>query len=303
MLEVAEPMTEFGVTSGNYECPFPAGDSMAQYCLPGTSQSAVYRQGNADIKPETSEQYSAGFVYRPVDNTSITVDYWDVQISDVVERLNEADIFADPVTYRHLFTTKTNLATGKEELAIIQGAVNGGERNASGIDYNFSVTFDLSFGGLTSTLGGTYMIESESSLNGSSLGKFGGDDKVTFRNQIRLGFTLEQEIFTHSLSANYKSGYLDQAQTINMYDSNGVPDFSTDTDIQLDVSDYYTINYQSIVRLMDKKLGLTFGINNLLDEEPPLTLRTSGSGHQVGWDPRYADAYGRTYYVRGEYTF
>jgi iron complex outermembrane receptor protein len=147
------------------------------------------------------------------------------------------------------------------------------------------------------------MIESESSLNGSSLGKFGGDDKVTFRNQIRLGFTLEQEMFTHNLSANYKSGYLDQAQTINMYDSNGEPDFSTDTDIQLDVSDYYTIDYQSIVRLMDKKLGLTFGINNLLDEEPPLTLRTSGAGHQVGWDPRYADAYGRTYYIRGEYTF
>jgi iron complex outermembrane receptor protein len=119
-----------------------------------------------------------------------------------------------------------------------------------------------------------------------------------------LAFTLEQEIFTHSLSANYKSGYLDQEQTINMYDSNGVPDFSTEpTPVQLTVSDYYTINYQSIVKLMDDKLGLTFGINNLLDEEPPLSLRTSGSGHQVGWDPRYTDAFGRTYYVRAEYTF
>lgn len=303
MLEVAEPMTEFGVTSGDYNCPFPVSDPMAQYCLPGSSQSAVYRQGNADIKPETSEQYSVGFVLQPLDKASITVDYWNVEITDVIERLNEADIFADPVTYRHLFTTKTNLATGDEELAIIQGAVNGGERNASGIDYNFSMTFDLSFGALTPTLSGTYMIESESSLNGSSLGRFGNDEKVTFRNQIRLGVTLEQEIFTHNISANYKSGYLDQAQTINMYDSNGDPDFSTDTPVQLDVSDYYTINYQSEVRLMDEKLGLTFGINNLLDEEPPLSLRTLGSGHQVGWDPRYTDAFGRTYYVRGEYTF
>lgn len=50
-------------------------------------------------------------------------------------------------------------------------------------------------------------------------------------------------------------------------------------------------------------IGVTFGINNLLDEEPPLSLRTSGAGHQVGWDPRYADAYGRTLYVRGEYSF
>lgn len=303
MLEIAEPMTEFGVTSGNYTCPFPESDPLEQYCLPGESQSAVYRRGNADIKPETSEQYSVGFVLQPVDKASITIDYWDVAISDVVERLNEADIFANPDLYRDLFTTKTNLATGKEELAIIQGAVNGGERNASGIDYNFSMTFDLSFGVLTPTLGGTYMIESESSLNGSSMGRFGGDDKVTFRNQIRFGLTLEQEIFTHSLSANYKSGYIDQEQVINMLDSSGVPDFSTDTPVQLTVSDYYTINYQSAVKLMDDKLGLTLGINNVLDEEPPLTLRTSGSGHQVGWDPRYTDAFGRTFYVRGEYTF
>lgn len=303
MLEVAEPMTEFGVTSGSYVCPFPATDPMAQYCLPGEFQSAVYRQGNAEIKPETSEQYSAGFVLRPVDNTSITIDYWNVQIDDVVERLNEEEIYANPTLYRDLFTTKTNLATGDEELAIIQGAVNGGVRNASGIDYNFSVAFDLSFGTLTPTLGGTYMLESESSLNGSSLGKFGGDSKVTFRNQIRLGLTLEQEMFTHSLAAYYKSGYLDQAQSVNMLDSNGEPDFSTDTPIQLTVSDYYTINYQTLVKLMDDKLGLTFGINNLLNEEPPVSLRTNGSGHQVGWDPRYVDAFGRTLYVRGEFTF
>jgi len=303
MLEVAEPITEFGVTSGSYSCPFPIGDPMAEYCLPGESQSAVYRQGNADIKPEKSEQYSAGFVLRPTDSASITIDYWNVEITDVVERLNEADIFDNPTLYRNLFTTKTNLATGTEELAIIQGAVNGGVRNASGIDYNFSMTFDLAFGALTPSLGGTYMLESESSLNGSSLGQFGGDNKVTFRNQIRFGLTLAQEMFTHSLSANYKSGYLDQEQTINMFDSNGEPDFSTDTPVQLTVSDYYTVNYQTIVKLMDDKLGLTFGINNLLDEEPPVSLRTGGSGHQVGWDPRYTDAFGRTLYVRGEYTF
>jgi iron complex outermembrane receptor protein len=303
MLEVAEPMTEFGVTSGDYLCPFPSGDPLAAYCLPGSFQSTVYRQGNAEIKPETSEQYSAGFVLRPDNNTSLTIDYWNVEISDVVERLNEADIFANPTLYRDLFTSKTNLATGKEELAVIQAAVNGGTRNASGIDYNFSMTFQLPFGALTPTLSGTYMLESKSSLNGSSMGRFGGDEKVTFRNQIRLGVALVQEIFTHSISANYKSGYTDQAQTVNMLDSNGVPDFSTDTPIQLSVSDYYTINYQTMVKLMDDKLGVTLGVNNLLDEEPPVSLRTNGAGHQVGWDPRYADAFGRTFYVRGEYTF
>lgn len=303
MLEIAEPRTEFGVTSGNYSCPLAASDPLSAACLPGSPQYAIYREGNADMKPEKSEQYSAGFVLQPTDGISLTVDYWNVEITDVVERLSEAQIFANPTLYRDLFTTKTNLATNTEELAIIQGAVNGGERNASGIDYNFSVTFDSSIGTFTPSLSGTYMLESESSLNGSSLGKFGGDNKVTFRNQIRLGLTLAQDMFTHSLSANYKSGYLDQAKTINMLNSNGVPNFAVNTPIQLTVSDYYTVNYQSDVKLMDDKVGLTLGINNLLDEEPPLSLRTAGAGHQVGWDPRYVDAFGRTFFVRGEYTF
>ena len=29
----------------------------------------------------------------------------------------------------------------------------------------------------------------------------------------------------------------------------------------------------------------------------------SGAGHQVGWDPRYTDAMGRTYYLQASYSF
>ena len=55
--------------------------------------------------------------------------------------------------------------------------------------------------------------------------------------------------------------------------------------------------------MLDDALGLTFGISNLFDEQPPLSLRTSGAGHQVGWDPRYVDAYGRTFYLQANNTF
>jgi iron complex outermembrane receptor protein len=44
------------------------------------------------------------------------------------------------------------------------------------------------------------------------------------------------------------------------------------------------------------------GIKNLMDKEPPLSLRTS-SGDQVGYDPRYADTMGRTLYLNSSYTF
>jgi iron complex outermembrane receptor protein len=303
MREIAEPRSEFGVTSDNYTCPFAATDPLAQFCLTGQAQYTIFREGFAGLEPEKSEQYSVGFVLTPGSSTSITVDYWSVEIIDVVERLTEQQIFADPVAYRNLFTTKTNLATNEEELAIIQAAVNFGSRDARGVDYNVSHAFDFDFGLVTGYLAGTYLIESQSSLNGSSLGRFGADNEVSFRNRVRAGLVLEQEIFSHNLNMDYRSGYTDQAQSVNLIDSNGVVDFDNSVPVQFDISSYATWNYQAEANLMEDKLSLTLGINNLFDEEPPLSLRTGGAGHQVGWDPRYVDAYGRTAYLQAAFTF
>ncbi len=73
--------------------------------------------------------------------------------------------------------------------------------------------------------------------------------------------------------------------------------------VQLEVDDYMTVNYQLDYSMLNDSLGLTFGVKNIFDEEPPLSLRVSGSGHQVGWDPRYTDPYGLTYYLRAQYRF
>ena len=303
MRQIAEPRSEFGVTSDNYTCPFAATDPLAQFCLSGESQYTIFREGFAELEPEKSDQYSFGFVLTPGVDTSVTVDYWNVKITDVVQRLTEQQIFGNPATYRDLFTTKTNLATNEEELAIIQAAVNAGRFDANGVDYQISHTLESGLGLVTGTLAGTYMIESESSLTGSSLGRFGDDNEVTFRNRVRASLALQQDMFTHFLSADYRSGYLDQAQTVNPIDSNGVVDYSTDVPIQLDVSSYILWNYQASASFIEDRLSFTLGINNLLDKEPPVSLRTGGAGHQVGWDPRYVDPYGRTAYIQAAFTF
>jgi len=47
---------------------------------------------------------------------------------------------------------------------------------------------------------------------------------------------------------------------------------------------------------------LRAGIKNLFDREPPLSLRSS-RGHQVGYDPRYADPMMRSFYFTAQYKF
>jgi iron complex outermembrane receptor protein len=303
MREIGEPRSEFGVTSGTFDCPFAAGDPMAQFCRPQSAQYDVFREGSAGLTFETSKQYTVGTVLTPTDSLDMTIDYWNIELEDLVERLTEQQIFANPELYRDLFTTKTNLATGQEFLAIIQAAVNAGTREQSGIDYAVNQAFELGWGRLDLGLQGTYILEAESSLTGSSLGRFGNDDGVVFRNVINLVGTLYHGDFTHTLFANYRSGYHDQQQEVEIVGT-GVPlGQGPTTLVQLDIPSYTVTNYQLRYMMLEDSLGLTFGVSNLLDEEPPLSLRVSGAGHQVGWDPRFTDAYGRTYYLQAEYAF
>lgn len=303
MREIGEPLSEFGVTSGTFACPFDAADPLAQYCNPGEDQYDVFRQGYAGLEFETSTQYTFGIVLTPWDRFDMTIDYWNIELEDLVERLTESQIFNNPEQYRDLFTTKTNQATGREELAIIQSAVNVGSKENEGIDYAINQGFDLGWGSLDLGMRGTYMIKSESSLTGSSLGKFGADDAVVFRNIINFEATLYHGNFTHNLFLNYRSGYDDQAQEVEVVQDGVALGQGPTKVVQLEIDPYITTNYQLGYRMLDDSLGLTFGVKNLFDEEPPLSLRVSGSGHQVGWDPRYSDPYGRTYYLRAEYRF
>lgn len=301
LLEIGRPLSDFGVTAGTFECPFESTDALAATCSPGLAQYDVFNQGNPNLSPETSTQYTAGFVFTPTDTSSIIVDYWNIELTNLVQAITESQIFNNPETYRDLFTTSVNASTGEEELGIILAAQNAGKSKNSGIDYSFNNSYDLGFGDLSTTVGGTYMIESESSLTGSSLGRFGEDDAVVFRNLINASASLTHGNFSETLSLNYRSGYIDQAQSVTLLEDDG--SFGDGVDVQLSVPSYATLDLVLTYSMLSDRLLTTFGINNITDKEPPLSLRVSGAGHQVGWDPRYADAFGRTFYLSASYEF
>jgi len=303
MREIGEPRSDFGVTSRNFFCPFDPSDPKAQFCVPGEQQYNVFRQGFAGLLFEHSTQYTVGFVLQPGGNFDATVDYWVIEMEDLVERLTEEQIFASPQLYYDLFTTKTNTATNLEELAIIQAAVNVGTKDSEGIDYNLHYLWDASWAQVDFNLRGTHMMKSDSSLTGSSLGQFGNDQNVVFDDKFLFSTRLSFENWQHVVIWDYKSSYDDQEQEVELLGT-GVPvGQGPGVDVQLTVPSYSLWSYQVRWDTLDDRLGLTFGINNLLDEEPPLSLRSGGAGHQVGFDPRYTDAYGRTYYVRAGYSF
>ena len=161
---------------------------------------------------------------------------------------------------------------------------------------------DAGIGELTLAFSGTHILEQESSLYGSSLGKFGSDDAVVFEDLIRVSARLEHGPFTHVATMNFQSGYTDQTQELEYLDVNG--DFTDEYfDYTGEVPSHTTFDYQGQFLALEDQLKLTLGIENITDEEPPMSLRVSGAGHQVGFDPRYFDARGRTVYMEAAYSF
>jgi iron complex outermembrane receptor protein len=309
LLAIARPQVDFGVTSGNYTCPFAGtSDPLAPYCFSGRAQYGVYLKGNTNLNFETSEQSTIGFVYAPSTNFGITLDYWQVEMEDLITSLSEDQIFADATRYRELFSTRVNAATGDQEIAITQSAVNVGKAKYSGVDWSVNLLNELSFGELKTTWSGTYMMDSTYTRPGtnndwvSSLGRFGDNQSVTFRLAQQVSSTLTHGDFAHTVRWSYKSGYQDQFQSADDCAVTLVDALGDCVSVQLRVPSTSLVDYQTVYSLNDQTT-ITFGMNNLFDKQPPMSLRTGGAGHQVGFDPRYADVYGRTFYLQADYSF
>ncbi len=302
MLDIAQPLVTNGVTASQYDCPFPGDGSGAAPCKPGKAQYTQLSGGNEDLKPEKSKQATLGIRFDPTRNFGASLDYWQIDLRDAVSAVSANQAFADPQQYSGLFTTYKLPAETNAYYAFKSMSTNIGKSKYRGLDWQLDGRLNIEgLGRLTTTVNGTYMIEAQYTKPGTandftdSLGKYGVDAQVIFRNTAQAKFALDTGNVTNALTVKYRSGYTDILQTVR--------DLQTgqNVKIQLNVPNYITFDYQGSYRY-SKALEFRLGIQNLTNETPPFTLRDS-SGHQVGYDPRYASPLGRTVYVTGSYNF
>ena len=100
-----------------------------------------------------------------------------------------------------------------------------------------------------------------------------------------------------ALTQLYRSGYKDAVLP-------GVANGSvTPADWTPDVAAYQLFN-ASIGYTGIKNLGLTFGIKNLLDKDPPFSAAyDTNTGAGSSWEPRVADPRGRAFTFTVDYKF
>jgi iron complex outermembrane receptor protein len=305
----------YGVTGGTYSCPAAAlaaaqaVDPTASCHVDG-SQYEQFAAGNKNLKPEKSQQWTLGFRVEPVTWASFGADWWNVHVKERIGQLSEDVVMRDPASYLKNFTIFNDPGTGKHYVSLFLPNENLGEEKYSGIDLDGKLQGNTGIGTLSANLHWTRMLKNDyQRLPGgpwfSNLGKY-NDDSVTFKDIYRLVLALNTNSWQHSLTMNYKSGYDDyqcsaaDCSLVRAVTATGAIGGVVDM-MDHKVKSWTTFDWQTQY-LFNKSLTLTGGVRNLTNQDPPLSIRVSGP-HQLGYDPRYADPFLRTFYLNAKYVF
>ncbi|WP_417345483.1 TonB-dependent receptor [Ferrimonas sp.] len=261
----------------------------------GSSLEGV-NQGNSNLEPEESESYTIGLVYQPdfVDSLTITLDYWNIEITDAISGIGAQNIIdrcvdnpgginneycalisRDPVTHElnNLINTSTNVA----------------KQEASGVDFEIGYDTELGEGDLRTTLIGTYLIErneyafqDDPSVKEEFAGTVG---EAEWQANLTTTYTISDWDFA------WKLRYLDG---VDVYTPQYADDYSKPYS---DLMSYgtYVVNDVLMHYTWDNGIKVGFGIDNLFDRDLP--------GHSMGNGTGSAsyDNIGRFYYVTFDY--
>jgi iron complex outermembrane receptor protein len=263
--------------------------------VPGANPNLVCDQqqnirsgGSLTVAPETSRTYSAGVVFEPSRNLTLSADFWDIKLEDQINELAEQTIFGDYQKYQNLYFYN---AAGNRLDYVLANTMNLGQVKTRGVDLSLLYRMPrASWGNLNFSVDGTYVdqYDYQNERGGpftENAGRY-ADETPVFRWRHSASVQWSLAPWTWTLTNRYLSGYDDQNDVAPEFEQRVDP-YSTWT-----LAGTYTGNRQ---------IDITAGIKNLFDEEPPYTNQTTR--FQQGYDPRYTDPLGRTYYIRATYRF
>ena len=232
--------------------------------------------GNRNLKAEESDSYTVGFVYQPewVENVTLTVDYWSIDIEDAIDNVTAQNVVNKCVDsaegINNVFCQQIVRDPVSKELELITSStLNVAAQTAEGVDFELGYDFDAAGGRFKTKLFGTYLDSRKVFSFQNNPAEFeqraGTEGEATWQENYSIAYS--RDAWTASWKTRHLSGvslYTDQQLAIN-------PDAS-------DIMNYgsYFISDISLGYEFSNGVKLTVGIDNLFDRNLPGV--TTGTG-------------------------
>jgi iron complex outermembrane receptor protein len=296
----------FGVT----ESPYSGKDLVDPFkCVGGKVDAAkpectaitplILTGGKPDLGPEKSRSWTVGAVWEPVRNYTLGADLWQIRREGTIQSLGLTTIVANYTLFPDNFIRDAAGNIAK----IDQRWVNAGETITRGLDLSARANGTMGPGRWTLLAEGTRLMDKRSRLiasapfSDSEVGVFtrAGDLGLRWKHNIVASWT--QNVWTTTVVQRYRAGYKDFVLPGVANGSIVPPNFNPDVAA-------YQLWDMSVRYTGVKNMGLTVGVKNLFDRNPPFSSTyDSNTGAGSSWEPRVADPRGRAFTVTLDYKF
>ncbi|MGV8923176.1 MAG: TonB-dependent receptor [Thermomonas sp.] len=254
--------------------------------------------GNPNLQPEEAKQKSIGFVLAPTSRIDISVDWWEIERFNTIRSgFKLSTMTANYDLYKSNFIRDTSGTI----VQVDQRYINTGGTLTRGIELDANMRGELAGGRWNAHLNGSYLdtFKTKSFDNLAYTGNLVGEYERYFNLPIKwkhtLSFGWNKGDWAQTLTQVYRGGYKDWMPP-------GIANGYVPPNHDPNVDAYTTYNY-SVSWTGIKHLKATFAIRNLLNTDPPFTLRYLDDGDGAGWEARVADPRGRSFNMLVEYTF
>lgn len=292
---------------------------------PAAGQINVLVGGNPALGPEKADTLTAGIIWQPVERLTLTLDYYDIDLTDAVSSPSSADIINDCYSVERNPTRTFNSACALIGRSPTTGDLNAGDSSGvallssnlgklrtSGYDLGAFYGFELSpsLGRLSFALTLTRVTKWEfqatpSSINRDCLGFYSiACDRNIYKTKGNLRTTWSVSSYDLSLNWRYL-GELDvepdsrpPAGPANPNPNGGfLPAFES-------ISAYNYFDLTGQWRVLENA-RLTVTVNNLFDKDPPVVGNTIGdtAANSGNTFPQFYDAVGRYVTVGANWSF
>jgi len=254
--------------------------------------------GNPNLQPEEAKQQSVGFVLAPTSNIDVSVDWWKIERFNTIR--SGFSLSTMTANY-NLYASNFIRDPSGTIVQIDQRYINTGGTLTSGIELDANVRGTLAGGTWNARLNGNYLetFKTKSFDDLPYTGNLVGEYERYFNLPIKWKHTLSvgwnKGAWAQTLTQVYRGGYKDW---VPPGIANGYVPPNYDPNVEAYTIYNYSVSWTSI-----KHLKATFAIRNLLNTDPPFTLRYLDDGDGAGWEARVADPRGRSFNLLVEYTF